>query len=110
MPQNNREGKFKSWRRTGVTWSCFEAKIWHNRPRPAQVARACHLAIPAGCASFPCPAVLPMFDFRAMLFRDFKPVFLALLSAKCHSSFCFFDKVSENTERCYMSKMYAKGG
>jgi len=35
--------------------------------------------------------------------------FLAFLSAKCYSSFRFFDKVPENIERCYMSKKYAKG-
>ena len=30
-------------------------------------------------------------------------------SAKCRLSFRFFNKVPENTERCRMSKEYAKG-
>ena len=43
-------------------------------------------------------------------FRDFKVISLALLSAKYCLSFRSFGKVPKNTERCYMSEMYAKGG
>jgi len=34
---------------------------------------------------------------------------LALPSAECRLSIHFFDKVPENTERCRISKKYAKG-
>ena len=42
-------------------------------------------------------------------FRDYKIASLALLSAKYCLSFRSFGKVLENTEKCYMSEIYAKG-
>ena len=85
------------------------------------LARSCHVARPghatwlARCASSVFVArlaigVLIRWDFRATLFCGFKLASLALLSAKCCSSFHFFDTVPENIERRYMSKKYAKGG
>ena len=59
---------------------------------------------------------VPMLDpkcFRTTLcelFCGFKLASLALISSKYRSSFHFLDKVPENTKRCYMSKIYAKGG
>jgi len=59
---------------------------------------------------------VPVLDLRRFrvtlcdLLHGFKLASLALLSAKYRPSFSFFDKVTKNTERCYMSKMYAKGG
>jgi len=47
-------------------------------------------------------------DFRTTLFCGFKLASLALLFAKCCSSFYFFDTAPENIERRYMSKKYAK--
>jgi len=94
---------------------------WHNQPGLATWhGQTVPLSWPAGCASFPWPgcasqhgaSVLDPWGFRAMLsdlFRGFKIASLALLSAKYRPSFCSFNKVLENTERCYMSKMYAKG-
>jgi len=80
---------------------------------PHGTARPCHVAASAGCAGFRGPVCyvcsIPWY-FRATLFRDFKDASSALFSAKCRSPFRFFDKVFENVERCYMSKMYAKGG
>ena len=96
-------------------------KIWHNRPRPAQAARACHLArpshaigwfrpvVPVSIARLCYPCLTP-WDFRATLFCGFKLASLALLSAKYRPSFCLFDKVPKYNERCYISKMYTKGG
>lgn len=55
------------------------------------------------------PCSIP-WDFRVTLFCGFKLASLTLLSAKCRPSFRFFDKAPENTERRYMSGMYAKGG
>jgi len=55
--------------------------------------------------------VLDPWDFCATLsglFRSFKLASLALLSAEYRPSFRSFDKVPENTERCYMSEMYTK--
>lgn len=55
--------------------------------------------------------VLNPWRFRVTLsdlFCGFELAFLAFLSAKYRPSFRSFDKVPENIERCYMSKMYAK--
>ena len=90
--------------------------IWQNGPKPTKqhrratwlTGRLCRFSVARLC--YPC---LTPRDFRATLgglFRGFKFTSLALHSAKCCPSFCFFDKVPENTERRYMSKMYTKGG
>jgi len=107
---------------------------WHNRPRLAmwhdratwhscaiRHGQTVPLGRPVGCSSLSWPnctsqhgtPMLNPWDFRAILrglFCGFKLASLALLSAKYRPSFRFFDKVPENTERCYMSKMCAKGG
>ena len=125
-PQNNPEGKFKLRCRMGAARSCQEAR-WHRAKYLAktsqnrQAALACHLALPdratwlASRASSIFVSRLAIrvsirWDFRATLFRGFKLASLALLSAKCCSSFHFFNTILENIERRYMSKKCAKGG
>ena len=103
-------------------------KLWQKSPKTAQVARVCHLArpnramwqgqaVPLGCLSLMCrfswPGCATCARSRGTFAQRFFAALLAslaLLSTKCRSSFRFFDKDSENTERCYMSKMYVKGG
>ena len=87
-----------TWHRQAVPhcWPACRANfVWHGR--------ATQQGVP----------VLDPRCFRVMLgdpFHGLKLASLALLSAKCRLSFRFFDKVPKNIERCYMSKMYAKGG
>jgi len=81
--------------------------------RPRGTVRPCHVA--AGLAwSGLCGSALPhAFDSPGLPCDAFFVVFhasLALLSAKCCSSFCFFNKVLENIERCQTSEKYVKGG
>ena len=75
-----------------------------NRPRgtvrpggtvvPRGMVRPCHVAAGSGWSGLrglPCRMCSTLRDFRVTLFQA--P--LALLSAKCCSSFCFFNKVPE---------------
>ena len=96
-------------------------------PNTAQVARVCHLpwpnhatwhgratwhgqAVPLGCPA-KCAGLVGVgratwVRFRGTFVRRFSAAFLAFLalfSAKCYSSFRFFNKVPKNIERCYMS-------
>jgi len=96
---------------------------WDNRPgvvtRHGRAIWHSPLGWLAGCAGFSWPScasqhgepMLDRWDLRTTLsdlFRSFKLTSLALLSAKYCPPFRSFDKVPENTKRCYMSKMYAK--
>jgi len=132
MPRNNPEGKFKLRRGMGVARSCPKArgdraKTLANTPKtgtsgtgvplgtagPCHMALSCHLDGPATCAGSSGSAVRRGSGSMGLLYNAFFAAFLAflfLISAKCCSSFRFFNKVPENIKRCYMSKKCAKGG
>ena len=76
---------------------------WHGMP----------LGCPAKCAGLVGVGRATWVRFRGTFVRRFFAAFLAflaLISAKCCSSFRFFNKVPENIARCCISKKYAKGG
>ena len=77
---------------------------WHDQAVPLGCLAKCAGLVGVGRATW--------VRFRGTFVRRFSTTFLAflaLLSAKCCSSFRFFNKVPENIERCSISKKYAKG-
>jgi len=78
---------------------------WHGQAMPLGCLAKCAGLVGIGRATW--------VRFCRTFVRRFSAAFLAflaLLSAKCCSSFRFFNKVPENIERCCMSKKYARGG
>ena len=71
------------------------------------------LGCPAKCAGLVGVGHATWVRFRGTFVRRFSAAFLAflaLLSAKCCSSFRFFNKIPKNIARCCISKKYAKRG